>query len=345
MVLFPYLELVAALFSLLFSFIIFSRHYENRTARFFARFALLVFLASIFEYSLRIAFTLDLAQNINRVSATLWAFVFPVFAHFCLIYSRKDKFLKKGVSLLWLYGPAVLLGLLFLFTNILYVRYEIHPYGIASQPSLLYWLFALNTIFYVAWGIFLLGQQAFSSPQRIIRAQSGFLAIGCVIPAIIGALTDEILPLLQGFRAFPPTCVFDIAIMNFFIYLAMRRYALFAISPALAANTIIETMPDSMIITDLEGRVILLNGEAHKFFKVPRESILGRPIDALFIDKNKYLKLYEEVVVRNLGVERFAVDLIDPLGEKTPSLINANKVRDALGSTLGVVYIIRDVRG
>lgn len=345
MILFPYLELIAALFSLLFSFIIFTRHYENRTARFFARFAILVFLASIMEYSLRIAFTLGLAQNINRLSATLWAFVFPVFTHFCLIFSQNGKFLKKRFSLLWLYLPAALLGALFLFTNVMYIRYEILPYGIASQPSPLYWLFALNTIFYVGWGIYLLFQQSFSSPQRTVRAQAGFLAVGCVVPALIGVLADEILPLIQGFRAFPPTCVFDIAVMNFFIYLAMRRYALFAISPALAANTIIETMPDSLIVTDLEGRVILLNEEAHKFFRVPRESILGRPVDALFIDKNKYLKLYEEVVVRNLGIERFAVDLIDPLGEKIPSLINANKVRDALGSTLGVVYIIRDVRG
>jgi PAS domain S-box-containing protein len=345
MILFPYFELIAALFTLLFSFIIYSRHYENRTARFFARFALLAFLASILEYSLRIAFTLELAQTINRLSATLWAFVFPMYAHFCLIFSRKEKFLKKPYALLVLYLPALILGILFLFTNSLYSRHDIYRFGIASQPAPLYWLFTLNTVVYVAWGIALLIRQALSSPQRTVRAQAGLIAMGSILPALLGALTDEVLPLLQGYRFFPPTCVFDIAVMNLFIFIAMRRYALFAISPALAADTIIETMPDSMIVTDLEGRVILLNDEAHKYFKIPKEKILGHPIDTLFADKDKYLKLYEEVVVKNMEIERFAVDLTDPLGEKLPSLINANKVRDALGSTLGIVYIIRDVRG
>ena len=184
-----------------------------------------------------------------------------------------------------------------------------------------------------------------SSAQIIVRSQALLIAAGSIFTAAVGVLTDEILPLLQGYRIFPPTCVIDIAIMIFFIYLAMRRYALFAISPALAADIIIETMPDSMVMTDLEGRVILVNEEAHKYFRAPKEKIVGSPIEELFQDKEKYTALYEKIVFKNKEILRYAVDLIDPLGETIPSLINANKVRDALGASMGVVYIIRDIRG
>jgi nitrogen-specific signal transduction histidine kinase len=91
--------------------------------------------------------------------------------------------------------------------------------------------------------------------------------------------------------------------------------------------------------------VLLLNEEAHKFFHAPKEKIVGRQIESLFTDKKKYEKLYEEVVENGMEIERYAADLVDPLGEKIPSLINANKVRDSFGVTLGVVYVIRDVRG
>ena len=89
--LFPYFELAASLFILLLCFQIYTRHHANKVARFFAMFALVAFLAAIFEYSIRIAFTLDLARNLDRISGPLWAFVFSMFANFCFIFAKKRK--------------------------------------------------------------------------------------------------------------------------------------------------------------------------------------------------------------------------------------------------------------
>lgn len=342
---YPYFELLASLLTLLFAFFMFTRHYENAVARFFARFALVGFLASILEYSLRIAFTLELAQNINRLSATFWAFLFPMFAHFCLLFAKKDDFLESRFGLFILYLPASLLSLAFLFANSMYLRYEIFHYGIASQPAPLYWLFALNTFIYVYWGVMLLIGKSFTSPQASVRAQARLIAIGSAIPAVVALITDEAAPLLMGYRAYPPTCTFALAVMIFFMFLAMRRYALFAISPALAADVIIETMPDSLLVTDLDGQVILLNDLAKKFFHAKPEAILGKLACDLFKDRAKYDKLYDEVVKNGLEIERYPADLIDPRGEMIPCLINANKVCDALGATLGIVFVIRDIRG
>src|SRR3989339_1935980 len=98
-ILFPYFELAASLFVLVFSFVIFNRHYENKAARFFGRFALLAFFSCIMTYSMRIAFTLELAATINRLSVSLIAFTFAVFVHFALIFSRREHLLKKKFSL------------------------------------------------------------------------------------------------------------------------------------------------------------------------------------------------------------------------------------------------------
>ena len=152
-ILFPYFELAASLFILLLCFRIYTRHYENKAARFFAFFAFVAFLAAIFEYSIRIAFTLDLARNLDRIAGPLWAFLFAIFAHFCFIFTKKKKFLENPLSLVFLYLPPSLLSLLFVFTNLMYTRYEIWSIGIVSQPAPLYWLFLANTAFYSLLGI------------------------------------------------------------------------------------------------------------------------------------------------------------------------------------------------
>ena len=245
-----------------------------------------------------------------------------------------------------LYVPPLIVSFLFIFTNSMYLRHEIVSIGIISQPAALYSLFTIQTIFHTLWGIILMFSYAKTAPQNIERKQAFMIGLGSLIPVIIGVTADQILPLVLGFRPTVPTVVFDVALMNFFIYLAMRRYSLFAISPALAADTIIETMPDSLLVTDLEGRIIFLNEEATKFFRIPKEEIIGKPIQSLFKNPEKYQKLYQEVVNKKIVVERFEAELIDPLGEQIPSLINASFLREKIiGESLGVVFVIRDIRG
>lgn len=345
MILYSYFELAASLFILLLAFHLFISHHECRSARFYVRFALLAFLACIFTYSLRIAFTLELARDINRISATLIAFSFSAFTHFVLIFTKKERFLNSRLALPLLYVPPAIIGCLFLFTNLMYSRYEILSYGIVSQPAPLYSLFLIQTAVYNFIGIYLLFLYSRLAHQKIEQQQALLLAIGSIIPVVMGVLTDQILPLFLNGRVFPPTVVFDFAIWNFFIYLAMRHCSLFAISPGAAARTIIETMPDSLIVTDTVGRIMFINEEAKKYFHAEKEEIRGQDIRQLFEQKDKFDQLYKSVVEKKLEIERFEAVLCDPLGECLPSLINANTFRDEIGGLLGIIFVIRDVRG
>jgi PAS domain S-box-containing protein len=343
---FPYFELAASLFILLLAFQIWTRHYENKVARFFSLFAIIAFLAAILTYSLRIAFTLELAADINRISATLWAFVFALYAHFALLFTKRERFLANPLSYVLLYLPPSVIGFLFLFTNQMYLRYEIWNIGIVSIPAPLYSLFTLQVAACCLWGIVLLFNFARRTPQRSERHQATLIMIGSFVPLVVGIANDMVLPVLLKSRATPPTVVFDVALMNFFIFLAMRRHALFSISAALAAETIIETMPDSLIVTDLLGRILFINEEAQKFFKVCIEEVAGHRIIELFRDKDDFYRIYNEAAQKNVIVERFAAEMIDPRGERIPSLINARLLREkVVGETLGIVFVIRDIRG
>lgn len=343
---FPYLELAASLFILLLAFRIWTRHYEDRLARFYALFAFVAFLAAILTYSLRIAFTLEIARDINRISATLWAFVFALYAHFALLFTKKDAYLENPAAYLLLYLPPSILGFLFLFTNLMYRRYEIWNIGIVSVPAPLYSLFTLETLGFCLWGIVLLFNYARTAPQKTERTQSLLMLAGSVIPVGVGIVNDMLIPAIAGSRMTPPTVVFDMALMNLFIFIAMRRYALFSISPAIAADTIIETMPDSLIVTDLIGRILFINEEAQKLFKVSKEDVIKHQIVNFFRQKDDFFRLYQEVAKKGLIVERFEAEMVDPLGERIPALINARLLKEKIvGETLGIVFVVRDIRG
>jgi len=344
--LFPYIELFASLFILLLCFQIFTRHYESKVARSFALFLLVAFLATIFEYSMRIAFTLEFARALNRISASLWVFAFSLFASFAFVFTRKKEFLEKPWAPFFFYIPPTLLSFLFIFTNIMYTRYEIWNIGIISQPSPWYWLFLAQTVFYPLLGVILFFHYAFTSPQALVRVQSMVIAIGSALPLVVGAVTDELLPLIQGQRTVFPTCVFDIAILSLFVFIAMRSYSLFSISPSIAADVIIETMPDSLIATDLESRILFINSEACKLFCASQDDIIGKPLFSLFKDREKFEKLFVEVVKKSKEILRYEADLLSPLGETIPALINANLLKDKVfGGTIGGIFIIRDIRG
>lgn len=343
---FPYFELAASLFILLLAFQIWTRHYENKLARFYGLFAIMAFLAAILTYSLRIAFTLEIAADINRLSGSLWAFVFAMYAHFALLFTKKRRFLENPFSYVLLYLPPAIISFLFLFTNQMYLRHEIWNIGIVSAPAPLYFLFTLETFAYCLWGIVVLFNYARHTPQKTERLQAILVMLGSIVAVGVGVLNDMLVPGLLGARLTAPTVVFDIAIMNLFIFIAMRRYALFSISAALAADTIIETMPDSLIVTDLLGRIIFINEEAQQFFHVCCEDVAGHRIINLFKHKDDFYKLYQEVAQKKVLVERYEAELVDNLGERIPALINARLLREkVVGETIGIVFVIRDIRG
>jgi PAS domain S-box-containing protein len=343
--LFAYLELAASLFILLLAFQIWTRHYENKVARFYGLFAITAFLAAILTYSLRIAFTLELAADINRLSATLWSVCFAMYVHFVLLFTKKQKCLENPLCYLPIYLPPAVIGFLFIFTNQMYLRHEIWNIGIVSVPAPPYSLFAVQTVACCVWGVFLLFNYARSSPQKTERLQAIVIMIASIIPIAVGAVNDMLLPTLFGIRLTPPSVVFDMALMNLLIFLAMRRYALFAISPALAADTIIETMPDSLIVTDLPGRIIFINEEAQKFFHVSVDEIAGRRIVDLFQNPDDFYKLYRQVTDKKELVEKYRTSLVDKLGKEIKALVNARLLREkVVGETLGIVFVIRDTR-
>ncbi len=64
---------------------------------------------------------------------------------------------------------------------------------------------------------------------------------------------------------------------------AVTKYGLVPITPSLAANEIISTMRDLLLVSDADGRIRFVNNAACSFLGYSREEIIGRQLEELFV--------------------------------------------------------------
>jgi PAS domain S-box-containing protein len=106
---------------------------------------------------------------------------------------------------------------------------------------------------------------------------------------------------------------------------------------------------DAVIVTDTEGRVVLLNAVARDLTGWPQGEAEGLPLEKVFRVVNEYSRQDADSPVRRalregtvVGLANHTV-LIAKDGTERPIDDSAAPIRDERGSTLGVVLIFRDV--
>lgn len=128
-------------------------------------------------------------------------------------------------------------------------------------------------------GVFLLATAVFvvlfvrSPAHRIPVALILLGQVGIRVAYPLGALNIAHLPNLPLI-----ILAFDFATLMYVI--ALFRFRLFDLVPV-ARETIIERMPDAMLVLDVNDRVADLNRAAELLFAVPRSRALGRPVATL----------------------------------------------------------------
>ncbi|HSP14368.1 MAG TPA: EAL domain-containing protein [Thermoanaerobaculia bacterium] len=110
------------------------------------------------------------------------------------------------------------------------------------------------------------------------RKRIAFFAIALAIGDLAAA---DFLPLF-GIRLYPFGWMALLAFTAVAIYTA-RKYGMVPITPSLAANEIISTMRDLLLVSDRDGRIQFANNAACAFLGYAREDIIGRPLEDLLV--------------------------------------------------------------
>ncbi len=278
---------------------------------------------------------------------SLWNLTVSLLIHFTLVFTEKNRLLKNPLTLAAIYIPGILFCVLDLWKSFMAGRLVPSPHGWTMRtPD--------NAVFYLddAWAccaaftiVILLFHYYFSTREKLKKKQVKYVALGFLIPIVIG-VSAIIVSMFTGSWS-PESTTFPFVFTSMIIGYGMWKYRLFALTPAFAADNIISTMTDGLLIVDDHGIIQTVNTAVCGILGYRKQELLGRKADDLFSDQKADRPISEKTwfhEVHSAGnVSDIQTFLITKTGAAVPVSMSASSLRDREGTVHGMVYICRDI--
>ena len=341
---------VFALFSLLSAVIcfflgifVYSKDSRNLVNIVFTMFCLFGAYAAFTEFVYRQAESFEAAYFWLRMSV-LWPFIIVFLLHFVLLFTEHSNLLKNKVTYVFMYGPAIffILGLIL----------------ILPRPVKTYWGWTFgtpeSTLFlniFIVWlvGLTILSLYFCTRYYLMVsdhkkKQQAKYVSIGALFPVAIGLLTNWLLPTLS--MRIPELATLSFALGSIFIGYAIVKHELFILTPATAAESSINTMPDALLLVSPEGKILSVNQATINLLGYEERELISQPIENVFAEETKtalFKGTGSDVRIRIKRIRDAETIFNTKDGRTIPISLSASMMRDNKGNLRGIVFIGRDI--
>jgi len=337
----PLFTAVASLFLGNFVYYLNPRHEVNR---------MFFFCCFVFTYLGFIEFAYCRAETYEAALfwmklGSVWPLLLVVVFRFLLVFIEKTKQLKKRHIFPLLYLPA-----LFLFISGVIEVDRIELIKFSWGWTYNYTLDSIDFILTASWiygvSIFLLYlaiRYRLRSIDKVKKIQARLLIIGFSIPLILLLVTGIIFPYLE--IIVPDLTTTGLFMTMIFIGYGIWKYRLFILTPAIAAETILNTMADTLFLIGMEGEIISTNKTAWQLLRYQEGELIGQHIEVIFAAGEK-IKI-KEIELEQLMKDGFITDIETHFKTKEDGIIpislSGSLVRDKKGTKQGIIYVGRDI--
>jgi PAS domain S-box-containing protein len=115
-----------------------------------------------------------------------------------------------------------------------------------------------------------------------------------------------------------------------------------AISPATAAEKIIATINDSLLLLDAEGRIMHANGAACLLLERSGEDLREKPFSSLLASRNSKKGVLAKIL-KGVEIRNDEVTFNNRHGKEIPVLLTTSLLTDQVGEPAGMVCTARDI--
>lgn len=273
-------------------------------------------------------------------------FFYPFFSalmlHFTLAFTE-SYLLKSKLTYVFLYLPTSIFALVDLTTNQISALPVRQSWGYEYAAPTNSWIVIVDYLWVstlALLSLLLCITYYLKTTDNIKKKQAKFVSIGIAFPVLTSIITDSILPMAEV--AFPNLGNISGCIFGVFIAFAIWRYNLFNLNPTVAAETIVSTMPDSLILANNEGIIIQVNDALTKTTGYSEKELIGKQLRDLFLDEINgsetitLLKTKNEI--KNIETKfRIAREKVITV------LLSASGVRGSNGKRIGFTCIVNDI--
>ena len=189
---------------------------------------------------------------------TIWPFFVVLVLNFALLFTN-NKWLKNRSYYLILYLPAVAFFLIDLLTDFINTAPVLEYWGFNDQASGT-WLYGVSTIWSATLPLlaFVLCFKYYRGAKDYIQKHRGkFVTVGFSIPIVAFIFTNM---LARSFNIGVPNLgVISTLFFTVFVGYAVIKYSLFTIDASLAAENILLTIPDSLVLANQRSEMLRVN--------------------------------------------------------------------------------------
>jgi PAS domain S-box-containing protein len=284
----------------------------------------------------------SIALLFSNIASFGWASFSSFFLWFVLLFTGNKKILKKKWFYLLLFGIPLII-IYKQWTNFIYTDFIMEYYGWKVQLAQSIWpyIFYFYYLSFMGTALYINFNFMRKTQKPILKKQAKIIFTTIVIALILGTLTDVILPSM-GVHVVPDMADTVLLIWAFGVVNAIARYRFLTITPATAADNILSTMYDSLILLNMEGEIITVNKAAAELLGYKPDDLKGEPVDILFKKEELTDGLFKKIVNRGDLKNK---DLIFKTrqGKEVPMLFSASTLRDDAGNPAGIVCVAKDI--
>ena len=280
-----------------------------------------------------------------RFSAVGWTVTPSLLLHFLILLSRQERLLGRWWSYLVLYLPGIYYFFQAQFGRMGVVDFVQTPFGWSDVYGPLTVSYAGYLVYfssYICLGMLLVLSWGLRTERIAERRQSQILlATGLPVLGAV-ALSGIFLP-MWGIRSPPEVAHLIAALWVASIWLAVSRYRMMILSPAVVAPDIFRTMADAAVLLDCDNLVVGLNGSAEELLGASEKELKGSGIEEIIETEDA---TEEETVHRLLSsFESRTLELGLRRGDDEVATVRASisPVLDRFAQPLGSVLLMRDI--
>jgi len=278
----------------------------------------------------------------DKIGALGWASFSSFFLWFVLAFTGKKNILKKK----WLYVLLLGIPVLFMFINwnhLLFPDFIKKYYGWKSQHSHSTWiyLFYVSYLTFMGAGLFLIINSRRKTQNSIYKKQTLVIFTTTMTALVLGSFTDVVFPVL-GLDMIPNIADSFVLILVLGIVYAMVKYKFLTITPAAAANDIISTMSDCLILLDREGNIVTANKATLESLAYERKQLDNAAVSTLFTAADINRGIIEEITGEGNFKDK-ELTFKTREGKEVPVLFSKSFLKDNAGTPGGIVCVAKDI--
>lgn len=270
---------------------------------------------------------------IGLASFSLW---------FSLIFTEKKKILESKIFYFIIFAIPLLL-IYKKWTGFLTIDYIEKSWGWAGIWSNTIWpkIFYFYYLSFIGIGLSVIYSFGRKTQESYKKKQAQIIFLTALISLVLSTLIEVIFPELKIFKVPSLANVITLIWAGGLVY-AIVKYKFMTVSPGIAAEKILSTMADCLVLLDNKGKIVAVNEALQELTGYKEHELKGKTVELFFLERDFCYDLLDRSFKRERILNQ-ELHIKKKNSDNVPVLLSNSTITNDSADLSGIVYIIRDI--